>query len=490
MARTDAAPIEPSLAAAIVISVCLRFILLLLAVLPATVCATALNRLPGSIATALTQAGVPDSGVGVYVHDLTSDQEVLSFGADRALNPASTMKLLTTFAALELLGPAYTWKTEAWLDGKLDGDRLDGNLVLKGYGDPKFNVESLWLFLRDLRARGVRDITGDLLLDRSFFSIDNHDPALFDGEPSRPYNVGPDALLINSKSFRLQFVPDETRQTVGIFPDPALPQLRLVNNLRLGPGSCDVWPGKPEIDEYTLTFSGVFPSGCGEKVRYFSLLSSNDYAATLFRQLWQQVGGSWSGRVLDAEFAATAELFITRQSPPLSELIREVNKFSINVMARQLFLTLGVREGPPATLEKSQRALREWLVRRGLSFPELVVENGAGLSRVDRISSRHLAQVLIAAYRSPLMPEYIASLPLTAIDGTMKRRLNNSPAAGQAHVKTGYVEGVRALAGYTLDVQGRMLVVVLIINHPGARDAQPVQDALLEWVYAGQAGHR
>jgi len=482
-------PIAPSLAAAFVLPN-FRFVFLLVAILPATVCATVPDTLPGGIAAALAQAGIPDSEVGVYVHDLATDREVLSFGADRALNPASTMKLLTTFAALELLGPAYTWKTEAWLDGKLDGDRLDGNLVLKGYGDPKFNLESLWSFLRDLRTRGMRAITGDLLLDRSFFSIDNHDPALFDGEPSRPYNVGPDALLINYKSFRLKFVPDERRQTVDIFLDPTLPQLRLVNNLRLGSGSCDIWPGKPGIDENTLTFSGVFPSGCGEKFRYFSLLSSNDYAATLFRQFWQQVGGSWSGRVLDAELAATAELFLTWQSPPLSELIREVNKFSVNVMARQIFLTMGVREDPPATLEKSQRALREWLVRRAFSFPELVVENGAGLSRVDRISSRHLAQVLIAAYRSPLMPEYMASLPLTAIDGTMRRRLNNSSAAGQAHVKTGYIEGVRALAGYTLDVQGRMLVVVLIINHPGARDAQPVQDALLEWVYAGQAGYR
>ena len=130
--------------------------------------------------------------------------------------------------------------------------------------------------------------------------------------------------------------------------------------------------------------------------------------------------------------------------------------------------------------------MREWLGRRELYFPELIVENGAGLSRADRISARHLGQVLIEAYRSPLMPEFIASLPLVAIDGTMKKRLIVSPVAGRAHVKTGYIDGVRALAGYVLDVQGRMLVVVLIINHAGARDAQPVQDALLEWVYAGQ----
>ena len=165
----------------------IRFMLLLLATLPASVGAAAPNNLPGNMAAALAQAGIPESEVGVYVHDLTLDREVLSFGAERALNPASAMKLLTTFAALELLGPAYTWKTEAWLDGTLDGDRLNGNLVLKGYGDPKFNIESLWLFLRDLRNRAMRDIGGDLVLDRSFFAIDNHDPALFDNEPSRPY---------------------------------------------------------------------------------------------------------------------------------------------------------------------------------------------------------------------------------------------------------------------------------------------------------------
>lgn len=463
-----------------------QFLLLLLAAFAPGVCATTLDNLPDSVAAALAQAGVPESEVGIYVHDLTSDREVLSFGADKALNPASTMKLLTTFAALELLGPAYAWKTEAWLDGTLEGDRLDGNLVLKGYGDPKFGMENFWLLLRELRSRGIREIGGDLVLDRSFFAIENHDPALFDNEPSRPYNVGADALLINYRTFRLQFVPDEKKQAVTIFSEPALPQVLVVNDLRLGPGNCDVWPEKPAISGNTLTFSGLFPSGCGEKFRYFSLLSANDYAQTVFRQLWQQIGGSWSGSLREAGLPASAKLFAVAESPPLSELIRDVNKLSINVMARQIFLTLGARNDPPATLEKSQRAMREWLEHRGLSFPELVIENGAGLSRTDRISSRHLAQVLMAAYRSPLMPEYAASLSLAAVDGTMKKRLGNSPMAGMSHMKTGYIEGVRAIAGYTLDAAGRMFAVVLIINHPGARNAQPVQDALLEWVYAGQ----
>ena len=480
-------PIAPRFVGVLMVPLSARIMFLLLAVLATIPCATALDRLPESIATGLAQAGIPESEVGVYVHDLTADREVLSFGADRPLNPASAMKLLTTFAALELLGPAHTWKTEAWTDGTLEGDRLDGNLILKGYGDPKFSMESLWLFLRELRNRGLREINGDLLLDRSYFAIASHDPALFDNEPSRPYNVGADALLINYKTFRLQFMPDEKERTVGIFSEPDLPQLLVINDLRLGPGTCDVWPEKPAINGNTLTFSGVFPSGCGEKFRYYSLLPANDYAQALFRQVWQQVGGEWSGHAREAELSVTANLFATWESAPLSELIRDVNKFSINVMARQIFLSLGARDNPPATVEKSHRALHEWLEDRGLTFPELLVENGAGLSRADRISSRHLAQVLIAAYRSPLMPEYVASLSLAAVDGTMKKRLGNSPLAGQAHMKTGYIEGARAIAGYMLDARGRMLAVVLIINHAGARNAQPVQDALLEWVYAGPA---
>ncbi|MEO8006152.1 MAG: D-alanyl-D-alanine carboxypeptidase/D-alanyl-D-alanine-endopeptidase [Betaproteobacteria bacterium] len=455
-----------------------------LAALPAN-STEASASLPASLISALAQAGIPEGDIGLFVQNLTRDREVVSYGADRALNPASVMKLVTTFAALELLGPAYKWKTEAWLDGRMDGDRLVGNLLLKGYGDPKFDLESLWLFLRDLRHRGIRVIDGDLLLDRSYFAIDAHDPALFDNEPTRPYNVGADALLLNGKSFRLQFVPNDARQAVDIYAEPTLPQILVVNRLRLVPGECDAWPEKPAIVDNVMTFSGAFPAGCGEKFRYFSLLSPDDFAQALFRQLWVQVGGSWAGRAREATLAPGARLLATWESPPLSDLMREVNKLSVNVMARQIFLTLGAMDGAPATLQKSRRTLDQWFSRHGFSFPELVIENGAGLSRADRISARHLAQLLIAAYRSPLMPEYVSSLSLTATDGTMKRRLGGSAAAGRAHVKTGYIEGVRAIAGYALDNRGDTLAVVLVINHPDARNAQSVQDALLEWVHAG-----
>jgi D-alanyl-D-alanine carboxypeptidase/D-alanyl-D-alanine-endopeptidase (penicillin-binding protein 4) len=161
-----------------------------------------------------------------------------------------------------------------------------------------------------------------------------------------------------------------------------------------------------------------------------------------------------------------------------------MNKFSNNVMARQLYLTLGAEAaGEPATREKADRVIREWLAGKKLNFPEMVLENGSGLSRVERISARHLGELLLSSFRSPVMPEFIASLPLAAMDGTMKKRLADADVAGQAHIKTGSLTGVRSIAGYMLDARGRRWVVVSIVNHPNAGNAQAAQDALLTWIY-------
>jgi len=440
--------------------------------------------LPAPLREALAAIGIPSGAVGVYIHEIGAAQPLLEHQVDRPMNPASTMKLLTTLAGLELLGPSYTWRTEAWIDGALAGDTLQGNLVLKGYGDPKLTIEDLWLFLREVRARGLREIHGDLVLDRTFFAIEQSDPAHFDNDPGRPYNVGPDALLLNFKSVRLEFVPQEETGTVAILPLPDLPEITIVNQLTLGTGSCEFWAERlqPTLEPTRLTFTGVFPRGCGAKEKSYSLLAPNEYAFALFQQLWRELGGTISGRVRDGTLPDSARLLAVWTSAPLAEIIRDINKFSNNVMARQLFLTLSLAtDNPPVTTDKAARAMREWLVRSRLDFPELQIENGSGLSRSERISPRHLGELLLYAARSPLLPEYAASLPIPGVDGTLRRRLAGSPATGQAHLKTGYLEGVRAIAGYVVDSRGRTLVVVSIINHPQAVNAQGFQEAVVEW---------
>jgi D-alanyl-D-alanine carboxypeptidase/D-alanyl-D-alanine-endopeptidase (penicillin-binding protein 4) len=443
--------------------------------------------LPASLREALASAGVPASAVGVYIQEIGAAQPLIEHNADRAMNPASAMKLLTTLAGLELLGPNYTWRTEAWVDSTLTGDVLHGNLMLKGYGDPKFTIEDLWLFLREIRARGLREIHGDLVLDRTFFAVEPSDPAHFDNDAARPYNVGPDALLLNFKSVRLEFLPQQDSGTVTILPLPDLPQISIVNQLTLGGGSCEFWAERLQAnpEPTRLTFTGVFPRGCGAKEKSYSLLSPNEYAFALFQQLWRELGGILSGRVRDGTVPESARLLATWDSAPLAEVIRDINKFSNNVMARQLFLTLSLAaDNPPVSTDKAARAMREWLARSHLDFPELQVENGSGLSRSERISPRHLGELLLYAARSPLMPEYAGSLPIPGVDGTLRRRLAGSPAIGQAHLKTGYLDGVRAIAGYVVDSRGRTLVVVSIINHPQALNAQGFQEAVVEWAWS------
>ncbi len=448
-------------------------------------------QLPEPVARALVQAGIPEASASLYVHEIGAERPLLTAGAERAMNPASTIKLLTTYAALDLLGPAYLWTTEAYAAGLLKDGVLSGDLVIKGQGDPKLTLENFWLLLRGLRGRGVREIRGDLVLDRGYFTVEDFDASRFDDQPTRPYNTGPDALLVNFKAVRLQFIPDLETRAVRIVTEPPLPQVQILNNLAFdATGSCGDWVSKLKLDAQgnattaRFAFNGVFPASCGERVRNFSVLGHAQYTLALFRELWRELGGTLTGAVRDGTAGTDARLIAAVQSPALSEVVRDINKFSNNVMARQLFLTLGAAgAGAPATADKSGRVIRQWLAGKGLSFPELVLENGSGLSRAERISARSLGQLLLSAFRSPVMPELIASLPVAAVDGTMKKRLSGADVAGQAHIKTGSLSGVRAIAGYVLDRAGRRVVVVLFVNHANAGNTQVVQDALLRWIY-------
>jgi serine-type D-Ala-D-Ala carboxypeptidase/endopeptidase (penicillin-binding protein 4) len=462
-------------------------IALLAALLPSPATAT---DLPSPVAQAFKAAGVPSSAVGVYVHETGTPRPALAVNSDEPMNPASTMKILTTYAALEELGPAFTWKTEAYASNPVTNGVLEGDLVIKGYGDPKLNLENFWLLARKLRLAGLKEIRGDLVLDESWFSVANGDPGGFDSRPFRAYNVPPEALLVNYRVVNLTLTAEPDTQSVRVTADPVPAPLSVVNNLKLTSGPCNDWRGdlKAEIraapEPATVVFNGTFSIQCGEKSYLLSLFDTSRYAEGLFRELWTQQGGHISGGARLGTVPAGARLLLTHESPPLADVVRDINKFSNNVMARQLFLSLGAEAvGPPATVDKSKLAVRQWLGGKRLDFPELVIENGSGLSRAERISARHMGELLLAAYASPVMPEFISSLPIAGVDGTMKRRLNGTGTAGQAHIKTGLLDGVKTMAGYVLDAQGRRVVVVALVNHPKAAASQPALDALLQWVY-------
>ena len=444
------------------------------------------KTLPPNVAAALQRAKIPDSAIAIYVQDVTQSSPVLSLNAERAMNPASVIKLLTTYAALDVLGPAYRWKTEVFTQGSLKNEKLNGDLIFKGYGDPKLTMEVFWQVLRDLRQRGLKDIRGNLVLDRSFFETPTEDPGAFDNEPYKPYNVSPDALLLNYRAHRVRFLPQAASANPSIVFDPSLPTTgNIINEVKLTKGVCGDWKEKIRFQlDTSLSFNGQFSDTCGDKSLYLVVQDNNTYFAVLFKQLWEQLGGTWKGNVVEAKVPDSATLFASFESPQLAEVIRDINKFSNNVMARNLFLTLGATiRGAPASTKTSAEAVNDWLATRGQRYLELSLDNGSGLSRRERISAQHMAWLLREAYHSSLFSEFESSLPIVAVDGTMRKRLKVGAISGQAHIKSGSLNDVRAIAGYIYDVQGRRMLIVCFINHANADLGRAAQDALMEWVF-------
>lgn len=447
------------------------------------------QSLPLTVDAALQRAGIPVTGVGVYVQDVSAGATLLEVNAATAFNPASVMKLVTTDAALELLGPTYAWKTRAYAAGPQRGDVLQGDLIIQGSGDPKLVLENFWLFLRRIRAQGIREISGNLVLDRSAFEDNPHDAAAFDDEPGKPYNVGPDALLLNYKTIGVRFLPDGAG-TVKASVDLPFAGFKVATP-RVSNGDCGNWHDKlgAEFTDDGLIFNGAFPVACGDKTWYMNpyRISHVQFFDKMFRQMWQELGGTFNGVVINGRVPDDASLIAEWSSQALPEIIRDINKYSNNVMARQVLLSLSPAIPLlPASTQRGADAVRFWLAGKGIAAPELVIENGSGLSRTERIAPRTLGRMLVAAFRAPTMPEFIGSLPLVGLDGTMRKRLRDEDITGNAHIKTGSLHQVRSIAGYVLAASGRRYVVVFLINDSNAASGRAAQDALLQWVY--QAG--
>jgi D-alanyl-D-alanine carboxypeptidase/D-alanyl-D-alanine-endopeptidase (penicillin-binding protein 4) len=451
----------------------------------ASFCAQA--ELPASVADALKKVGIPQQNVAVYVRAVESDSPILSQNADRAMNPASVMKMVTTNAALDLLTPAYRWKTEIYRDGNLANWQLQGNLIIKGYGDPSFKAQDFWRLLISLRQAGVKKISGDLIIDKSYFAAAIAGES-FDSEKWRAYNALPSAFLVNGRNTSFKFTAGD--EAVNITQEFELPEVMIVNKLRRATGACGDWRSRmtydvqPGDDKAVVTFSGSYATDCGERFLELSLFEDEEYAFFTFKKLWRELGGEFNGTLKLQETPLSAVKVLEQSSEPLGSIVRDINKWSNNVMARQLLLTIAAEKvGAPATEAKGITAIQAWLAANGLKLNGLVIENGSGLSRVERISAELLGQMLVRAYSSPVMPEMMASLPILSIDGTIQQRMKDSQSNGRAHLKTGSINGVSAIAGYVLDANSHRHVLVMLVNHAKAGASKAAQDALIEWVH-------
>ena len=448
-------------------------------------------QLPKEVLDVLNKNKVPASNISVYVRDLNAKSPLLSHNIDELRAPASTIKLFTTYAALKQLGPNYSWTTEVWQRGEIKDGILDGDLILKGYGDPFLVYERFWKFVHELRDNGLKGINGDIIVDSSYYNIPKHKTSAFDGQGFRVYNAGATPLMFNFQASRLRLaVPSNeaaTNASVEHFPSSDI--LKIDNQVRLVAGRCKRQHSRPKLSwkqDGSLLVKGTFGRECPARFVMRLVSEPDQHVFDAFTQFWHELGGEFSGSLKTGRVSEGDTLLHRYASPTLGEQIRTINKWSNNVMTRQLFLTVGANyAGAPATDQKSRDAVSSILKQQGVDTRGMVLDVGSGLSRKTRITARQMAQLLELAYRDAYMPEFLSSLSLPGLDGTLASRFKNEDLKGRSHLKTGTLNNVTAISGYMLNRQGRRLVVV--IQHNGKKASSSagakVQDEILRWAF-------
>ncbi|PVY68402.1 D-alanyl-D-alanine carboxypeptidase/D-alanyl-D-alanine-endopeptidase (penicillin-binding protein 4) [Pusillimonas noertemannii] len=453
--------------------------------------AASAQALPPELDQAWRAARLQQGDVSLVVQEIGGPR-LVELNPATPRNPASVMKMVTTWAALSGLGPEYRWRTELLAErgARIDGQgSLRGPLYIKAGGDPHLTQEELWFLLRELRLRGVKNLS-EVVVDRSVFGQVGIDPNAFDDAGDRPYNASPDAMMVGLGAARLLFVPDTVgRKWIPVL-DPPLPGVRIQGEVKYSDAVC---PGSPAVSvqarqvgaETLVDVAGTAAGSCGEFTVYRLVQSQPAYFSALFRQLWRDLGGTLARGVREGRAPGNAQVLAWTESETLADTIRQINKQSNNVMARTLLLTLGAEKaGRPATPAGGGQAVLAVLAEQGVDTRGWQIDNGSGLSRNGRLTAGGLAGMLEAAWRSPLMPEYVSSLAISGVDGTMRRRLRQDEVRGMAHLKTGTLRDARALAGYVLGASGKRYIVVSLANGERATAIRSFDDALISWLAA------
>jgi D-alanyl-D-alanine carboxypeptidase/D-alanyl-D-alanine-endopeptidase (penicillin-binding protein 4) len=454
------------------------------------------TRWPAPLAAAWPATGLPAQSLSVWVQPVGADQPRVALAADTPRRMASVMKLVSTGVALQRLGPAFSWQTPVGLGGPLGADgELQGPLHLRASGDPSWDAMRLREAMAQWREQGLRRIRGDVVIDRSVWRLPPHDPAAFDNAPLKPYNAGADAWLLAHGAVTLRFELEGTTQP-RVRLSPPLQGVTVDNQTRLSDGPCGAWREGLRVEASgegltrRLTVQGRYPTACLAQnwpIRWPSS-PATEHSARLFASTWQALGGQLDGVVREGPWPAGLPTWATWASPPLHEVVRDINKFSNNVMARQLFLTLASEGAASTDSLSAARTLAAQHVLQRTRQPDghspcegehLVLDNGAGLSRTEGASARCMGRWLQALWQSPQMPEWLASLPIAGLDGTARRMTG---AIGQAHLKTGSLDDVVSLAGVVDTAQGQRYLVVAVVNDPKAEKARPALQALLQWI--------
>ena len=446
-------------------------------------------------ANLLRASGLPLASFGAFVRPVESQVPLVAVNAEASYAMASTTKVVTSLAALDLLGVNFRWRTFAFLRGSLVDGTLLGDLLIVGGGDARLTSVELRDWFAQLRAQGLKRIAGNIVLDRYAFDLNEGD---FANTPppstGRAYHVRPDAFAIDEGLLHVGIdAARGPKATVAL--EPPLAGVRIANKVSMRGGCGASARMSDDAAGARLDVTGSWSAACGHRELVLVPEAPALFTTRALAGLWAEAGGSLSGAVVERARQVGATLIPTgadgkqqlpwavHLSQPLPVVLHDMNKSSNNVTARHLMLALS--RGFPlraATLPDAQARMHEWLARQGLAADDVQVENGSGLSRGERAKPRALAQLLANAWHTPQLREFLLSLPVAGMDGTLQHRMQGTAAEGHAFLKTGTLLDTRALAGYVQAASGKIYAVAMMVNHPDAARATPALDRVIEWI--------
>ncbi len=465
--------------------------------------------LPPPLAAALRSSGLPIDSFGLYARPVDGGAEALAaLNSERHFMLASTAKLVTTLSALDLLGPAHRWRSQALASAPVVNGRLAGDLVIVG-GDAGLTPGQMRDWFKAMHEQGLRHVAGRIVLQHLTL-LPDQDPAQAAtlAEESAP-GATPEARSYNRGALVVAVGPTSgAKAAVTLQPQPQPLGVVVVNDVLMG-GECAAWARWRSAAESgggpaQLWVRGRWDTRCGrQEIAYVQppasarLVVPALVAATpsapllsistprLVAMWWSQAGGTLRRGVVEtqrtarpAQAAEPPRAWASEISTPLAELVREINKTSNNVAARQLMLSLGSGRG----LVPAQQRVREWLRGQGVADADLRVDTGSGQSRAEHGTPRSLVQLLQNAWRRPGAQAFVDSLPIAGVDGTLTHRMQAGSATGHAYLKTGTLHDARALAGYVRARSGKVYAVAALANHADAARATPALGAFIEWV--------
>lgn len=447
----------------------------------------AAEKLPPAVDQAIQQSPLSRQSISLWIAPAVGGTPLVDYQSQVSRTPASVEKLITSGIGLYLLGENYRWQTAFYTNGNIRNKTLTGNLYIKGQGNPYLVEEALMDMVIELRNMGIDHIQGDVVLDNSYFINAVENPDFFDGHGMEPYNALPNALAINFRTIDL--VIENKQGKIHINSDPQLTYTRIQNNMTFSQVKrCRGKGFRPKIavdnSQDLIIVSGTMSHQCKQQRMKKVLTDAGDLFYGHFAELWQLSGGTLSDKWHYGKIPKNAKRLYSGQSRPLFEQIAAMNKLSNNIMTRQLFLTIGAElTQPPATLKKARAIVVNKLQSLGIPTQGLFIDNGSGLSRKSKITAYQLGQFLRVMQDSRVKPFFEQSLAIAGVDGTLRRRLRNTPLAGNAIGKTGTLKHVKSVAGYLTAQSGTKYVYVMLFNGRKAKAGRPLMDDIMQWLY-------